>query len=438
MEKKGESMMPKLFWKNYKKLILAAIGIIAAGITIYFAFLRNQALMAVMKKLVRILLPFLVGGVIAYILSPVCSFLERHLETLLKKICSPQKSRKLAHTLSSFGTMILFFLGFSAFLWLLIPQLYDSIYKLTISARVYGWELYNRAQPLLEWLNENMEWLGLDQELSASQWAATFQGYIQKFMNSAMLDSVAGIASSVTRSVATAGKVVVNILVSVIVSFYCLNSRKKFMLQGRKLIYATFSRKWAEEILYRFAFANRAFSGFVSGRILDSAIIGCICFVGCSLMKITYAPLIAVIVGVTNVIPFFGPFIGAVPSAILVLLENPIQALYFIIFVVLLQQFDGNILGPHILSSAVGVSSFWVLFSILLFGGLWGVPGMILGTPLFAVIYDIIKDWVDSRLKQKGLPTEAYRYNPELSTQFTMDEAIPEESGQTEEDTSGQ
>lgn len=425
-------MIPKLFWKNYRKLILAAIGIIAAGIAIYFAFLRNQALMAALKGLVRILLPFLVGGVIAYILSPICGFLERHLETLLGKVCSRQKAGSLARTLASFGTLILLFLGLGAFLWLLIPQLYASVYKLTVSARVYGWEIYNRAQPLLEWLNENMEWLGLDKELSATQWAATFQDYIQKFFNSAMLDSVAGIASGITRSVATAGKVLVNILVSVIVSFYCLNSRKKFMLQGRKLIYAAFSRKWADEILYRFSFANRAFSGFVSGRILDSAIIGFICFVGCSLMKITYAPLIAVIVGVTNVIPFFGPFIGAVPSAVLVLLENPIQALYFIIFVILLQQFDGNILGPHILSSAVGVSSFWVLFSILLFGGLWGVPGMILGTPLFAVIYDIVKDWVNDRLKQKGLPTEAYHYNPELSTQFTIDEAKPAGNGKDE------
>lgn len=410
-------MNPKLFWKNYRKWILAAIGIIGAGIAIYFAFLRNEALLRAFKQLVKILMPFWVGGSLAYILSPLCNFLDRYLKELLEQICKSRKrAAGWAHSISCLLTLVALFLGVGIFLWLLIPQLYESIVGLVNSVPLYALEVYRKVQPI-------MEWLGIEGDSTAVDWMTMARNYAQQFLDNWMMDSLADIASGVTKSVTTVASLVVNTLVSVIVSFYCLNSRKKFALQGKKLVYAVFSRQWAEKVLYRLQFANHAFSGFVSGRILDSAIIGCICFVGCSLLKIAYAPLIAVIVGVTNVIPFFGPFIGGVPSAILVLLENPIQALYFVIFIILLQQFDGNILGPHILSSAVGVSSFWVLFSILLFGGLWGVVGMIIGTPLFAIIYDIAKDWVNGRLDKKGLPLEAYKYSGQLSTQFTIDQA---------------
>ena len=152
-----------------------------------------------------------------------------------------------------------------------------------------------------------------------------------------------------------------------------------------------FPRRWADIIEDEARYADKMFNGFLMGKLLDSAIIGLICFVGTSLLGFTSAPLISVVMGVTNIIPFFGPFIGAIPCALLLLLENPIHCLIFLVIIVILQQVDGNFIGPKILRNTTGLSSFWVLFSILLFGGLWGVLGMIVGVPLFAVIYDIVR-----------------------------------------------
>lgn len=416
----------KAFWRQYKKLILSVIGVIAAGIAIYFAFLRNEAIFRGIRKLLRILMPFLIGGCIAFVLVPVCNGLERRLLRPLTQLTrSPQKGAKAAHSCSCFGALFLLLLGITAFLWLVIPQLYLSLTHLGDSMQIYAWSLYWRTQPLIEWISDNVDWITLDEQLSLSNWMSTARDYIQQFLDSAMLEHMANLATSLTKSLRTIGTVLVNLMVSFIVSFYFLNSRRRFALQGRKLLYAALPERWAEEVVARLQFANKAFSGYVSGRILNSAIIGVICFVGCALLRITYAPLIAVIVGVTNIIPFFGPYIGGIPCALLVFLENPMQALYFILFIIVLQQFDGNILGPRIIGSAVGVSSFWVLFSILLFGGLWGLPGMLIGTPLFAVLYDILRDWVNYRLERKGLPTEAYRYSPELNRQ-RMEEEQPE------------
>lgn len=408
-------MSVKQFWENYRKMILSLIFVIAAGITIYFAFLRTATLTKALSKLVHILTPFIIGGILAYLVSPMCSIFEEWFCRRLSHIQKDERrAKRMAHSFASIAVLLVLIGGISGLLALLIPQLYQSMVKLGNSASTYGLEVYLRLQPAINWLEQNLDGFGFNANMTAADWMNTAQGYAQKLIESILNGGMANFATTVTKSVQSVLRFVLNLLVGIIVMLYCLNSRKAFSLQGKKLIYATFSRRWAEEILYRLRFANKAFLGFVSGRILDSFIIGCICFVGCSLMKITYAPLIAVIVGVTNVIPFFGPYIGAVPSFLLILLENPIQSLYFLIFILVLQQFDGNILGPRIIGSAVGVSGFWVLFSILFFGGLWGIVGMIVGTPLFAVIYDILRDWVNYRLEKKGLPQPAYYYGKPL------------------------
>ena len=155
---------------------------------------------------------------------------------------------------------------------------------------------------------------------------------------------------------------------------------------------------------------NAIFSGFVRGKLLDSLIIGILCFICCSILKMPYTPLVSVVVGVTNVIPFFGPFLGAVPSAFLILLVSPKQCLVFVIFIVILQQFDGNILGPKILGDATGISSFWVIVAILVGGGFAGVLGMFIGVPVFACIQELLKFLMDRRLRKRNMPTEAYAY----------------------------
>ena len=157
-------------------------------------------------------------------------------------------------------------------------------------------------------------------------------------------------------------------------------------------------------------YAHKMFSGFIGGKLIDSFIIFLICCVALPLMNMPYAMLISVIIGVTNVIPFFGPFIGAIPSFVIVLIDDPIQSIYFLIYVLVLQQFDGNILGPKILGDSTGLSSFWVLFSILLFGGLFGFIGMLLGVPVFAILYRLITDLVSRSLSQKHLPVQSSEY----------------------------
>ncbi len=395
------------FFHRYKKPILAVLLILLISITFGFMLLRNEAVLKYLRRIGRILRPFLWGGALAFVLSPLCNGMERLLNGLFRRLRVPEKrGRSLSHLLSCFGAILLFLLLLAALLWLLIPQLYVSLSNLLVKVPLYALDIYNHVRPLLEWF-------GLSGDLSAVDWMHTAREYAQQFSQNFMLGGAAEIAANITTSLRTVVTLLTNLLVSVIVSFYFLNNRKVFALQMKKLLFALLPRHWADEVLYRAHFANHAFSGYVTGRIVDSAIIGCICALGCSLLHIRYTLLIAVIVGITNIIPFFGPFIGGFPSAILVLLENPLQALYFIIFIVLLQQFDGNILSPRILSGAVGVSGFWVLFSILLFGGLFGVPGMLLGTPLFSIFYSILRDVVNIRLKRRSLPVEAWQYQKE-------------------------
>ena len=183
-------------------------------------------------------------------------------------------------------------------------------------------------------------------------------------------------------------------LIGLIVAVYLLFSRKKFARQSVLIIRSALKPKWAELLLDEVAFIDRMFGGFIDGKILDSAIIGVLCYIGCTIFRFPNALLVSAVVGITNVIPFFGPIIGAVPSTLLILIESPIKALWFVVFVLALQQLDGNVIGPKILGDRTGLSSFWVLFAILLFGGLWGFAGMIVGVPLFAVIYDVIKKLV--------------------------------------------
>ena len=219
------------------------------------------------------------------------------------------------------------------------------------------------------------------------------------------------IMSSVLSGVMSGVVFIKNLLIGLIVMVYLLNIKELFAAQGKKLVYGCFPLRIANRVVEKIRFIHQVFGGFIIGKLLDSLIIGIICFVCLSVMKMPYVMLVSVIVGVTNIIPFFGPFIGAVPSAILILFDNPLKCLYFLIFILLLQQFDGNILGPKILGNSTGLSSFWVLFSILVFGGVMGFIGMIIGVPTFAVVYSLVSEWVNSSLKKKGLSQNTQDYH---------------------------
>ena len=226
------------------------------------------------------------------------------------------------------------------------------------------------------------------------------QANLDTWVKETLLPSMQSILSGAAVGVMSFVAFLKNLVIGLIVSVYLLASRKKFGQQGKLILYSLVKRRWADLFLEEICYADKMFGGFINGKILDSAIIGVLCYIACLIFKFPSALLVSVIIGVTNVIPFFGPFIGAIPATLLILIQNPIKALWFVLFVLVLQQVDGNIIGPKILGNTTGLSSFWVLFAILLFGGLWGFVGMIIGVPLFAVIYDVIKKLVIHGLKR--------------------------------------
>ena len=195
-----------------------------------------------------------------------------------------------------------------------------------------------------------------------------------------------------------------------IISIYLLIDKEKFFALGKKVTASLFNEKHTRVILDLAKRTNLTFGRFIGGKIVDSAIIGVLTFIILTIFKMPYVLLISVIIGITNVIPFFGPFIGAIPSAIIILFVSPIQAIWFLVIVLVIQQVDGNIIGPKILGDSIGISAFWILFSILVAGKLFGLVGMIIGVPMFALIYSIIKDVIEARLKYKGLPIETKNY----------------------------
>nr|MCR5420264.1 AI-2E family transporter [Lachnospiraceae bacterium] len=200
------------------------------------------------------------------------------------------------------------------------------------------------------------------------------------------------------------------LIIGIILSVYLLYNKELYAAQAKKITYSLFDEERANNLINNTRFANKTFGGFISGKIVDSFIIGLLCFIGTTILQMPYALLISVIVGVTNIIPFFGPYLGAIPSGFIILMINPVKCLWFLIFILVLQQIDGNIIGPKILGDSTGLSSFWVIFSITLFGGFFSVLGMFFGVPVFAIIYAAIKTFIDTRLERKNLPSDTAFY----------------------------
>ena len=225
-----------------------------------------------------------------------------------------------------------------------------------------------------------------------------------------MLPNVTNYLGSFMQSAYVVVRGVYNLIIGIVVSIYVLSDLERFTAALRRWIYSLFSLETAEKLREAVAFTDRTFMGFITGKLLDSAIIGLICYIGCAILRIPDALLVSAIVGITNIIPFFGPFIGAVPCAFFILMTDPVKCLIFIVFVIILQQIDGNIIGPKILGSSIGITGFWVLFAIVVGAGLFGFGGMLLGVPFFVVIYTFVNSRVEARLKKSDLPEETAAY----------------------------
>ena len=369
--------------KPYLYGMLAGFGAIALSIIFFFLIYRFDGFGSAISTLTGILMPFIYGAVIAYLLKPVCNSIESFLRRFI-----PEKMNGLINALSVALTILFGLLLVYALVMMIVPQLITSVTTLYYTAQANITKFMNWANHL-EFIENNEQIM----ELLNSAYAA-LNTNLDTWIKNTLLPSMQNIVSGAAIGVLNVVTVAKNLIIGIIVAVYMLASRKRFVQQGKLVLHSIVRPRWAQLITEEVKYADRMFGGFINGKIMDSAIIGVLCYIGCLIFKFPSALLISVIIGVTNVIPFFGPFIGAIPATLLILIQNPIKALWFVLFVLVLQQLDGNIIGPKILGNTTGLSSFWVLFAILLFGGLWGFVGMIVGVPLFAVIYDVIKKLV--------------------------------------------
>jgi predicted PurR-regulated permease PerM len=375
--------------KPYLYGMLAGFGAISLSILFFFLIYRFQGFGDAISKLTGILMPFIYGAVIAYLLKPVCNCVENFLRRLL-----PEKMGTAANMLAVTISLLFGILVVYALIMMIVPQLITSVTTLYYTAR-------NN-------LNDFVDWASHQEIIASNQKLLDFietsydnlQDTLDNLVRTKLVPSMQSLLSGAALGVMSFVTFLKNIVIGLIVSVYLLASRKKFGQQGKLILYSLVKPRWANLIMEEIRYADKMFGGFINGKILDSAIIGVLCYIACLIFKFPSALLVSVIIGVTNVIPFFGPFIGAIPATLLILIQNPIKALWFVLFVLVLQQVDGNIIGPKILGNTTGLSSFWVLFAILLFGGLWGFVGMIIGVPLFAVIYDVLKKFVFHGLRR--------------------------------------
>ena len=376
--------------------------VIATCVFFYFALLRIDLLLHAAGKVVEVLKPVFYGLAIAYLLNPIVKRVDRWLIPRMEKKLSPQRAAKLSRTVGVLSALILLIALVGALLNMLLPELYRSIRDLVytlpgqISELIDRFNHFQSKDTATNLLIKNIIEQGGE---SIMNWLSTD---LMSQMNTLMSNLTVGVFNIFSE--------ICNFLIGLIVSVYVLFSKEKFSAQCKKMAYAFMKTDHANMLLHLTKKSNDIFGGFIIGKIIDSAIIGVLCFLGLSILDMPYILLISVIVGVTNVIPFFGPYIGAIPSAILILLVDPMKGLYFLIFILFLQQLDGNVIGPKILGDSTGLSAFWVVFSILLGGGLFGFVGMIMGVPTFAVIYYIIMMIADRLLEKKNLPLPSSNY----------------------------
>ncbi|WP_130838729.1 AI-2E family transporter [Lachnoclostridium sp. Marseille-P6806] len=405
--------------KNQVTWSITIFATAAAVLVFYCIFFRASAIAGGFRSFMKIMSPILYGIIISLIMSPMLNGIEQHWlkphyrrkEHVADNVPLGQKSRKRMRKISVFITESILIMIFVVLILLIVPQTIRSIQDIADHITVYidnanravnsllgdgaqedGWQITEEMKGvLLNIINHVTEWLN-------------------GFLTKTVLPNTSNIVVKISSGVLSLVRGFFNVIIGIIVSVYLLYSKETMAGQFKKMTYAIFRDHHANIIIGEFRYIQRTFVGYISGKILDSIIIGILCYIGTEIIGTPYPMLVSVFVGVTNVIPFFGPYIGAIFGLAIIVMINPLQALYFLIFVLILQQFDGNILGPKILGDSTGLSSFWVIFSILLFGGLWGVAGWIIGVPIFAVAYHWAVKLTERSLLRKGMPTDTHSY----------------------------
>ena len=392
--------------KRYLYWGVTAFCVIAAALLFYFAVSKVSVIGNSFSRLVQILAPFIWGLVISYLLTPLMTSIEKHLFfPLSKKIYKNSKKntgKGFARGMSVLLSEIVLVLILVALVYLILPQMLSSIQTLIQNSGIYmdnlsAWldGLFKNYPLLDQYVGDMLESININ---------------LGNWLQTTLLPRLGNVVTSVTSGVYGVAKSIYNLIIGIIVSIYLLNDKEGFLAAVKRMSYSVFSVETVERIRIGLNFVDKTFMSFLNGKLLDSFITGIICYIVCSILQMPCTMLVSVIVGVTNIIPFFGPLIGAVPSALIILMVNPTKCLIFVIFVIILQQIDGNIIGPRILGNSTGITGFWVIFSIILGGGLFGFWGMFLGVPVFVVLYSLANNLIVKKLKRSDLPWELNDY----------------------------
>lgn len=394
----------KFRWeKKYLHWGVTALLVIIGGISFYYLLFHAGSFRSNLLALLDIATPIIDGFVLAYLMWPILHFTEQRLlypirDWLIRRFPALSARRKrLTRICRGAGILItLLFVVFLiyGFFQVVIPQILTSVRNIIRQLPEY-------FRNLTVWLDGILS-SNPDLEKAVGDVVTSYSGTFYDWLNNTLIPQMNTLVRTVSVSMINLAKFLWDLVIGLIISIYLLSSKEKFQCQAKKAVYGLLDTNRANALTDNARLIDRTFGGFISGKLLDSFIIGVITFVCVSLLGFPYPMLLSFIIGVTNIIPFFGPFIGAVPCALLILMVNPVQALYFVIFIFLLQQFDGNLLGPKILGNSTGLSGFWVIFSITLFSGLLGVAGMILGVPVFAVLYTLVRRKINGNLARKG------------------------------------
>ncbi len=407
--------------KKYLYWGVTAFLVIAASIVFFLGLSRVEPILEKIFSFLSILTPVLYGFIIAYVLSPVATFFEkpcfrrlfytiqdRKRENFIKKNpgkTPPEKTfpvRKVARVLSVVVTIILALLLLGGMIWILLPQLIETVTSLVNNMPTY-------VKQISEWVSGLLENYP-DIKAYVLQFTGGISDMLNNWLSTELLPQMNNIWDLISSNVMNVINVTINLLLGVVIAVYFLNSKELFAAQGKKIAYCLFKTKHANNIITTVRDIHKSFGQFITGKLIDSFIIGALYIVIMSILGMPYATLAGVIMGVTSIIPFFGPFIGAIPCTLLMLLADPLQCLWFLILVIIIQQIDGNILAPKIIGDSTGLSSFWVIFGMLVGQGIFGFAGLIIGIPLFAVVYSFAKRRVARGLEEKNLPSDSNDY----------------------------
>jgi predicted PurR-regulated permease PerM len=414
--------------QDFMKRILIIVGI---GVGALLLYLWHDAIAAFFAKCVRVLKPLLYAVVVAYILWPMTRFFE---QKVFDRLGHSKPNKRLIRTLSLLLTYVIFLLILVLFFSTVIPQIVDSVKTLADKAQGYVVTVQNWFYEL----SPETPVIGplMDTELFQELRGKLIE-YTTRFIEW-LTGNMTGIVSGITEYAKTFATETWNVVLGIIFSVYFILFKENLFAQASKLMHASLRDKQYDRVVHYVMLTDSTFGGFINGKLLDSLIIGLLCFLFMKIFRMPYAPLISMIVGITNVIPFFGPFIGAVPSAFFILIADPKMTLWFVLLIVLLQQLDGNVIGPKILGDFVGLNPLWIIVSITVMGGFFGVFGMFFGVPTFAVIYAVVKELTEKKLAAIGKPvgTEDYYDDPayeEIVNPERKGTKLPELMGKAEE-----